>query len=83
MARSVGNTFKDSRNSTTRCLFCIYVQIKTQIHVFLMSSTSYSQLLTFDFKETLRPRFITAITRGHMCSDAEKVLLAFLVKFCS
>ena len=82
MARSVGNIFKDSRNLTTCCLFCIYVQIKTQIHVFHMSSTSYS-LLTFDFKETLRPRFITGITRGHICSDAEKVLLAFLVKFCS
>ena len=32
-------------------------------------------------KETLRSRFILAVTGGHICSDAERKLLAFPVKF--
>ena len=32
-------------------------------------------------EETLRSRFIPAITAGHICSDAERALFAFPVKF--
>ena len=39
MEKSIRNTFKDSRNSTTSYLFCIYVRIPAQIHVFLTNST--------------------------------------------
>ena len=35
----------------------------------------------FPIEETLRSLFIPAITGGHICSDAERVLLALPVKF--
>ena len=35
----------------------------------------------FPIEETLKSRFIPAIIGGHICSDAERALLAFPVKF--
>ena len=63
MEKSIGNTFKDSRNSTTNCLFCVYVRIQTQIHVFLTNSTWYSRLLTSDWKN-IKIEFYTSYHRG-------------------
>ena len=35
----------------------------------------------FPIEETLKSRFIPAIIGGHICSDAERALLAFPMKF--
>ena len=70
MEKSIRNTFKDSRNSTTTCLFCIYVRVQTHISDYL-----------FPIEETLRSRFMPAITGGHICSNAERALLVLPVKF--
>ena len=71
--KSIWLTFKGSSNSTANYLFCLYVRIQIQIYFFLTNSAWCSL-------QTLRSRFIPAITGGHICSDAEWVLLSPSVK---
>ena len=75
MEKSVGNAFKDSRNSTKIYIFCICVRIITQIP----DMADYLHLI----EELLRPRFIPGFTGHHICSDANRALLALSVKFSS
>ena len=63
MEKSIRNTLKDSRNSTTSCLFCLYVPIQTKIQVFLTNSTWYIRLLTSDWRN-IKITFHTSYHRG-------------------
>ena len=81
MEKSIRNTFKDGRNSTTSWLFCIHVRIQTQIHVFPTNSTCHIPLLISHWRNIKITSFIPAITGGHICSDTERALLALPVKF--
>ena len=76
MEKSIGKTLKDNRNSTTSCLFCIYVWIKTRIFFRAVADISYYLLL---IEETLS--FIPAITGGHISSYMERALLQRPLKF--
>ena len=71
--KSIWVTCKDSRNSTASYLFCLYVRIQIQIYFFLTNSAWCSLL-------KLSPPFIPVTTGGHICSDAEWVLLSLPVK---
>ena len=53
---------------------------KHKFTFFLRTVPDISNYL-FLIEETLRSRFIPAITGGHICSDAERALLALPVKF--
>ena len=53
---------------------------KHKFKFFLRTVPDISDYL-FAFEETLRSRFVPAITGGHICSDAERALLALPVKF--
>ena len=52
---------------------------KHKFTFFLRTVPDIDYLLPIE--ETLRSRFIPAITGGHICSDAERALLALPVKF--
>ena len=80
MEKSIRNSFKDSRNSATSCLFCIYVQIQTKFTFFLRAVPDIADSL-IPIEKTLRSRSVPAITGGHICSDVERALLALPVKF--
>ena len=71
MEISFGYIFKDSRYLTANPLFCIYVWIYRQIlhYVITVPNLAYNLL---PIEETLISRFIPAITRGYIFSDAEK-----------
>ena len=53
---------------------------KHKFKFFLRTVPDISDYL-FAYEETLRSRFVPAITGGHICSDAERALLALPVKF--
>ena len=53
---------------------------KHKFKFFLRTVPDISDYL-FAYEETLRSRFAPAITGGHICSDAERALLALPVKF--
>ena len=84
MKKSIRNTFKDSRNSTTSRLFCIYVRMMFGFkHKFTFLLRTVPDIVDYllPIEETLGSHFIPAITGCHTCSDAEKALLALPVKF--
>ena len=55
-------------------------EFKHKFTFFLRTVPDISDYL-YPIEETLRSRFIPAITAGHICSDAERALLALPVKF--
>ena len=61
MENSIDRKIKDSKNSTTSYLFCIYVRIQKQIQDFLTKFPLYNRVLTSDWKNIK----ITLLTSCH------------------
>ena len=79
MEKSIRNTFKDGIQPQA-AYSAFTFGFKHKFTFFLRTVPDIADYL-LPIEETLTPRFIPAITGGHICSHTERALLALPVKF--